>query len=467
MKGSIHTNVQIHDLFFPRSVAIIGVPRSLKTGRLFLMALIDQGFPGPIYPVNPHTSEIDGLKAYPSLSSIPGPVDLAIILVPQSDTLPVLQECALKGVKGAVLFTAGYSETGTAEGRALEAEIVRVARASGIRLIGPNGMGFYCPKSGLSFFPQLSKEHGSIGIISHSGSLANILGYIAGDKGLRFSKMVSIGNECDLSITDFLDYLGEDDDTRVVGIYMEGIKEGSRFIEVLRRTSLKKPVIIWKVGLTPEGARAAASHTGALAGSDEIWQNMARQGGAIPIAGFEAFADTLMGFSLLDGELGDRIAVISGPGGLAVSAAEACGFNSLKLAKLMKETQTALSNFVPPIGTSLKNPIDVGMTATLDIDIYIQAVRIVAEDPSVDTLLIIGIGLSPETNQRYTESLIDLRQQSQKPFLMVNVPGFDPSMSINFRRSGLPFFETAERAVTTYARIRQYQQWRKKNGNIN
>jgi acyl-CoA synthetase (NDP forming) len=463
MKRLSDTSIRIHDLFHPRSIAVIGVPRGIKTGRLFLTALIDQGFPGTIYPINPLASEIDGLPAYPSLSSVPGPVDLAIILTPQSDTLSVIQECAAKGVKGAVLFTAGYGESGTEKGLNLEAEIVRVARNAGVRLIGPNAMGLYCPKTGLSFFPQISREHGSIAILSHSGSLANILAFIADDRCLRFSKMVSLGNECDLTMADFLGYLKEDEDTRVVGMYMEGIKNGPGFVETLKSTSLQKPVIIWKVGLTPEGAKAAASHTGALAGSEKVWQDMARQGGAVTVSGFEAFADTLMAFSLLKEVAGDRVAVISGPGGLAVSAAEACGFNGLKLARLSEATRSALSHFVPPTGTSLQNPIDVGMTASIDIDIYTQTVRVVAEDPSVDALLIIGVGFTPETNLRYTESVIDLQQKSGKPFLMVNVPGFDPSISANFRRSGLPFFETVERAVVAFSRIYRYHEWRKKH----
>jgi acetyltransferase len=258
---------QLDALFEAASVAIVGVPRGMKMGKLFLVALLEQGFPGDIYPVNPQAKEIDGLKAYPSVSAIPGPVDLAIVLVPHDHALSVVKECARKGVKGAVLFTAGYKETGTTEGRALEEELVRVARSSGMRLIGPNGMGLYCPKTGLSFFPQVSKEPGPVGIISHSGSLTNILGRLAPQKGIRFSKVVSLGNECDLTSADFLTYLGRDPDTRVIGTYLEGIKDGPFFLKSLRAASLEKPVILWKVGLTREGGRAAASHTGALAGS--------------------------------------------------------------------------------------------------------------------------------------------------------------------------------------------------------
>jgi acyl-CoA synthetase (NDP forming) len=452
---------QLDALFDPRSVAVVGVPRGMKTGKLFLIALLDQGFKGPIYPVHPEASEIDGLRAYPSVSAIPGPVDLAIVLVPHQSALPVIRECAQKGVKGAVLFTAGYKETGTQEGEALEAELVRAAKSSGMRLIGPNGMGLYCPKSGLSFFPQLSKEPGPVGIISHSGSLTNILGRMAPQKGIQFSKVVSLGNECDLSSADFLTYLGGDSDTGLIGMYMEGINNGRRFLRALTETSRIKPVILWKLGLTSEGSRAAKSHTGGLSGSRDIWNGVVHQCGGISVTGFDQWVDALMAFSSLGSLAGDRMAIISGPGGLAVSAAEACGTAGLRLADLSESTRSALSEIVPPTGTSLHNPIDVGLSASLEISIYVESARLAAADPQVDAVVIVGTGLSPETNQQYTEELIRVRRASEKPFIMVNIPGFDPSLAQQFCNSGIPFFETAERAMGTYAKVRQYQAWQK------
>jgi acyl-CoA synthetase (NDP forming) len=451
---------QLETLFHPRSVAIVGAPRGMKTGKLFLMALLDQGFPGRIYPVNPEAEEIEGLKAFPSVSAIPGPVDLAIVLVPYLHALSVVRECAAKGVKGAVLFTSGYKETGTEEGKAMEEELVREARASGMRLIGPNGMGFYAPKSGLSFFPQLSREPGPVGIISHSGSLTNILGRMASQRGIRFSKVVSLGNECDLTCGDFLSYLGRDPDTGVIGCYIEGIKDGPLFLNALRKASLEKPVILWKVGMTPEGSLAAASHTGALAGAGKIWGGVVGQGGAVPVIGFEAWVDALMGFALLPPRLGDRLAIISGPGGLAVSAADACGIVGLRLAKLSDQSRSTLAGFVPPTGTSLRNPIDVGMTAYLETEIYVQAARTVAEDPGVDAVVVIGVGFNTEINRLYTESIIQTSKDFQKPFIMINIPGFDPDLAQRFCEAGVPFFETSERAMLTYSQVRRYQLWR-------
>ena len=182
---------QLTSLFHPRSVALVGVPRGAKMGKVFLTGLLDQGFEGHIYPVNPKVDEIEGFKSYPSISAIPEPVDLAIVLVPHSQTLPVVRECAERGVKGAVLFTAGYGETGTEEGQALEEELARVARAAKMRLIGPNSMGIYAPESGLAFFNGLPKSPGPVGIISQSGSLAVILARMAPQRGVYFSKVFS------------------------------------------------------------------------------------------------------------------------------------------------------------------------------------------------------------------------------------------------------------------------------------
>jgi acyl-CoA synthetase (NDP forming) len=450
---------QIDSLFNARSVAIVGVPRKMKVGRVFLTALLDQGFDGQIYPVNPSAREIDGLKTYPSVADIPGPVDLAIVLVPQKHSLNIIRECAAKGVKGAVLFSAGYSETGTKEGAYLERELVRVAREAGMRLIGPNGMGLYCPKTGLSFFPQVSKTPGPVGMISQSGSLTNILGMIAEQKDIRFSKVISSGNECDLTAADFLTYLAHDSDTGLIGAYIEGIQDGPYFLQALRRASLQKPVILWKVGLTPEGSRAASSHTGAMANMPDIWQGVVRQTGIIPVVGFEAMVDALMGFSLLPSNPGNRMAIISGPGGLAVSAAEACGRDGIALADLLPETRLKLSGIITYSGTSLLNPVDVSLAAHFDLDIFFETTRTVAQDPGVDAIIVIGCGLTPEMDSIYNQGLIEVFQESQKPILAVNIPGSAPRNSAELCRGGIPFFDSAERAVSTYALVLRYGGW--------
>ncbi|MBW2103465.1 MAG: CoA-binding protein [Deltaproteobacteria bacterium] len=448
---------QLDNIFAPRSVAIVGLPRGMKIGKLFLTAFQDLGFRGPIYPVHPKAHEIDGLRTYRSVSAVPGPVDLAIILVPHHSALPVVRDCAAKGVKGAVLFTAGYKETGTQEGKTLENKLVQVARSSGMRLFGPNCMGIYAPKTGVSFFPGLSRESGNVGLISHSGSLANILALIGPQKGIRFSKVVSLGNECDLSSVDLLNYLGSDEATGVIGAYLENIKNGPAFLNALKNASKKKPVVLWKLGITPEGGKAAASHTGALSGSPTIWNAVVRQGGAVSVVGLDVLLDTLMGFALLPSNLGNRIAILSGPGGLAVAAAEACGRAGLELAEISEKTRSELSKVIPATGTSLRNPVDVGLTPSIQIDVYDFSAKILAEDPSVDALVVIGRGMTAELNEAFAHAIIKTHEKHKKPFMIVDVPGFDKGLSETFCRSGIPFFQTVERAVSVYAEVRRYQ----------
>ncbi len=453
---------ELDALFCPQSVAIVGLPRGMKMGKLFLIALRDQGFPGPIYAVNPDAEEIDGLMAYPSVSSIPGRVDLAIVTVGHEIALPIVTECAAKGVKAVVLFTAGYKETGTQKGQELEEELTRVARSSGMRLLGPNCMGIYAPRSGLSFFPQLPREPGPVGFISHSGSLANILGHAAPRKGIRFSKSVSLGNECDLTSADLFRYLADDPETEVIGAYLEGIKDGDRFLSSLSCACSKKPVVVWKVGLTPEGGRAACSHTGAMASSREVWEGVIRQVGAVPVEGYEALVDTLMGFCMLPRDLGDRMAILSGPGGLAVGAAEACANAGLRMAELSSHTRASLAKFVARTGTSLANPVDVGLGASIEMEVYVQAAGCLASDTGVDAVMVFGSGMTPELNMMYIESMIQARKDYEKPFLIVSIPGFDQGFSEAFCSAGVPFFESAERAVSVYRTVLGYQRWRQK-----
>lgn len=447
---------EIDALFKPQSVAIIGLPQGMKTGKLFLLALQDMGFAGPIYAVNPNTDEIDGLPCYSSVEAIDAPVDLAIVLVARHLAPQVVAECTQKGVKAAVLFTAGYKETGSEDGRRIEAQMVATAREAGMRIFGPNCMGIYAPRTGLSFFPGLSREPGHLGLISHSGSLANIIGRQAPEKGLAFSKAVSLGNEADLQSADFLAYFAHDPETRVIAGYIEGVKDGPYFLESLKSAAEQKPVILWRVGLTAEGGRAAASHTGALAGSENIWQGLMNQCRAITVAGWAEWVETLMAFYLLPETPGKRMAIISGPGGLAVSAAEAVDREGLEMARLSAETTSALSETLPPTGTSLKNPVDVSLTAHMDMRLFTGAAKQVAADPGVDAVVMIGSGLDEETNNQYIEAMVRARNDSGKPFLIVAIPGMPQETGRMFCAAGLPFFDTAEKAMAAYGRVLRY-----------
>ncbi|MFP4000220.1 MAG: acetate--CoA ligase family protein [Desulfobacterales bacterium] len=447
---------QLDKLFNPRSVAIVGLPQGMKTGRLFLMALQDMGFAGPVYPVNPNADSIDGLKCYPDVSSIKDEVDLAIVLVGRNAAPGVVRQCAAKGVKGVVLFTAGYKETGSKEGRNIEYEMAETARDSGMRLFGPNCMGIYAPRTGLSFFPGLPSKPGNLGLISHSGSLANIVARLAPQKGLAFSKAVSLGNEADLQSADFLTYFARDPETRIISGYIEGIRHGPYFIKALKEAAQSKPVILWRVGMTPEGGRAASSHTGALAGSKEIWHGLVNQYGVVNVSGWDEWVDTMMAFYLLGPCSARRMAIISGAGGLAVSAADAVGQQGLQMAKLAEETVKELEKHVPPTGTSLANPVDVSLTAHMDINIFSQTAAVVGRDPNVDAVAVIGSGLDEKSNDQYIQAVIRAAEDTQKPFLAVAIPGMPHDTGFRFCQAGIPFFDTAEKAMAAYARVSTY-----------
>ena len=450
---------KFRELLYPESVALIGVPRSLKQGSIFLRAMLDCGFPGKLFLINPWAEKINGFRAYPSVKAVEDSIDMAILLVPNSETPQVLQECAEKGVKVAVLYTAGYSELGTEKGEALEKRILGIAGSKGMRLIGPNCMGIYSPKAHLSNFPELSKIPGKMSLISQSGSLTNMLCKLMPSREMFFSMAVSTGNEADLNSTDFLWYFGQDNDTKFIALYLEGIKDGRRFFNVLKETTLNKPVIIWKSGFTEMGKRAISSHTGSMTGSTEIWTAVFRQCGATVVAGIEEFVDAATAFYLLPETINSRVGVVSGPGGLAVSAADACQRAGLQLANLKRKTQMVLKFLIPATGTSVRNPVDLGLSASLDVNLLGKAAEAVGKDPGVDAVMIIGAGITPEQNKVFPEVLPKARNVVKKPFFMVSLPGFGIEQIRQLFQHGIPVFDSVERAANAYAKVLRYQNW--------
>lgn len=257
-------------LFHPNSIAVVGVSTDttrLASGQVFLRALIDAGFKGKIYAVSRERGEIFGFKIHPGINNIPDRVDYVISAIPAQDTPQLIIDCADKGVKAIHMFTAGFSEIADEEGEQLQSQIATMARQRGIPIIGPNCMGLYCPKTGLAFHPDMPKESGPIGFISQSGGNAILAVREAGSRGVYFSKVISYGNACDLNESDFLEYLTHDPETRIIAAYIEGVKDGARFIEALKQATKVKPVIVYKGGITESGTRAVASHTGVIAGS--------------------------------------------------------------------------------------------------------------------------------------------------------------------------------------------------------
>ncbi len=359
-------------IFNPRSIAVVGAtgtpvaaPNAPATSfnahtQIFMYTLIDWGYPGHIYPVNTKGDEIRGLKVYRSLRDIPGPVDYVICIVPAEATPGLVQDCVAKGVKGLHLYTAGFAETGLADKSTLQADLVRVARSGGVRMIGPNCMGIYCPKMGMTYGPNFPREPGNVAFISQSGSYTLLLVRAAAARGLRFSKVVSYGNASDLNEIDLLDYLADDSDTEFIGAYIEGTRNGPTVARVLAKAASKKPTIIIKRGSTEAGKRGANTHTGALAGDDSVWDSMLRQCGAIRVEDFEEMADLLTTFAFFRLPRSRRAVLFGVGGGAGVRASDECEAGGLTLPPIPEELRAELARSLTTAGTMLRNPVDPG-----------------------------------------------------------------------------------------------------------
>jgi len=311
-------------LFHPRSIALAGITTANPEHwtRVFLDALTEIGFERPIYLVNPKGGEIQGYKVYKNLRDIPGTVDYVISTVPAQASPGLVEECDTKGVRAIHFCTAGFSETGEEEGARLEAQLVETSRRKGIRIIGPNCMGIYCPQSRLSFGIGFPKESGHVAFVSQSGGNAGSLVRQAAWRGVRFSKGISYGNACDLNESDFLEYLADDPDTKIIGLYIEGVKDGARFHRALERAAKEKVVVLLKGGVTHGGTRAASGHTGSLAGAEVIWDALCRQFGIIRVYSLEEMADILQTLLFMPIPKGRNVALIGTGGGNSVLVAD-------------------------------------------------------------------------------------------------------------------------------------------------
>ena len=449
---SEHDGFPAQALFEPQSVAVVGVPRGLKTGQIFLQALLDPGFRGRIYPINPNAEEIAGLRCYPSISALPETPDLAILVVPTEAAVSVVGECAERGVKAAVVFTAGFSELGTDEGRRREAELLAAAHSGGLRILGPNCMGLYVPKIGLAMFPAMPTDVGPVSFISQSGSLCTFVAGLGYGRGLGFSKVMSIGNQADLEASDFFEYLADDPETEIIGAYIEGAKDGHRLRRALAHAAQAKRLVIWKAGRTDSGARAANSHTGSLSGESQVWSALLKQVGAVPVHNIDELLDVLVALRYIPADAGPRLALVTGPGGPAVSAADACEENGLALAQLSLGTQEVLRGIVPRAGSSVRNPIDIGLAVAGAAEMYYRSAEAAAMDPNVDAIMVIGGPLRAESIEDYAGVIADISHRSGKPILQASVGGGGVMLDRAFTQYGVPTFLSPERALWAYAR---------------
>jgi len=462
-------------IFHPRSVAVVGASTHEGPGSQFLGAIKEMGFEGPIYPVNPKATEILGLICYPRLRDVPGSVDHVISSVPTPVVPELVEDCGLKEVKTLHFFTAGFSETGEEARGELERWVVQRARELGIRIIGPNCMGLYVPSVGLSFNPGLPRRPGPVAFISQSGANAGDFIRVTALRGVRYSKVISYGNAADLDESDFFQYCAADPETRVIASYIEGVKDGRRFIQALRQAASVKPVAILKGGRTEAGGRAAHSHTGALAGSVQVFDAACRQAGAVRVDTMEDLADVIVAMDFLGGLSGQRVGVVGSGGGQSVLAADEAVGAGLEVPALPEETQEKLRQFTPVAGTSVRNPVDTNVGWSRNPDLVLDTLRLVAEAPNIDFVLFHlhfdGGPMRADPLKRaedLADSVTAVLPHLRKPLAIVarspvQAESFAAVVAFQARvsRAGVAVFPSIFRAARALGRLIEWQQSRR------
>jgi acetate---CoA ligase (ADP-forming) len=462
---------EFEPIFSPKSIAVVGASANQpKAGTVYVQALISGGYKGKLYPVTSSGGQVLGLKAYKKISDIPGDVEFVIVSVPAQAVLELIDDCAVKGVKVVQLFTAGFLELGDEGGRRLEQQLVARARQRGIRVIGPNCLGISHPAIGTPLGPSLNiAKPGAVGIISQSGGHATKLITQGLVRGIGFSKAISLGNACDLDIADFTEYLAADPETKVIGAYIEGIKDGQRWLKVAAETARLKPLVIWKGGSTQAGAKAAGSHTGSLASTDAIWTAAIKQAGAVRVDNGDEWADVLLAFQHLPNYKGGGVAIAAGitdgGGGDSVLAADSFLSVGLPVPDLTQKTLAGLGEFLPRAGSILSNPMDVSQAQGL-VEIQERAYRLVLADPGIELFVIVAYVdeithvLPAGSLEKMIELWKRLKAEQPKPLVIVLPSGLaEPERlkaQLQLSRTGIPVFPGLPRAAQTLAKIAGY-----------
>jgi len=378
-------------ILMPGSVAVIGASTDpFKWGYMLLNAVKQSGFEGDIYPINPKAEEIQGFKCYASVRDVPSDVDMALVVVPARFVPGVFEDMKAKGVKGAVVITSGFSEAGD-EGRQMIKQILDTAEGS-TRFIGPNCMGVTSSKAKLSalMIPFLH-ESGDVAFISQSGGYGLQLYLRASAMGVGIGKFISSGNESDLKGWNYLEYFGQDDDTDIIAMYIEGLKDGRRWYEAAKQVTPRKPIVAIKVGVTEAGSKAAASHTGSIAGSDRVYDAAFRQAGVIRAYDAAEMFDFVKGLLYCPLPQGPNIGIVSNSGGVAVETADRLIQNGLNVPTFSEEAQEEVKQLIPAFGNP-KNPVD--LTATLNMNSFLNVPDIVLKQPEIHGMITISLGTS-------------------------------------------------------------------------
>lgn len=456
-------------LFRPRGIAVAGASANVDSpGHDYVQAIKNLGFPGPLYPLNRSAAEVAGLPAYPSLREVPGQVDLVISCLPAGAVLDLVGQCGAKGVRFLHLFTGRFSETGDEAAADLEREIAATAAEQGVRILGPNGMGLYHPAGGLSFRPDLPAAVGGVAFLSQSGNNAVEVITRGNARGLRFGKVANYGNGLDVTPGELLAYLADDPETSVIGAYVEGVPDGRGFFEGLSAAAAKKPVIIHKAGRTAAGARSAASHTAALAGTAELWSTVLRQAGAHEARNQEQLLDLMVGASLLRRGSGRNIAVVGGGGGRSVQSADAAEENGFTVAPLPEDVRERVREKAPQLADWVGNPVDQSILAGSGLSSN-GLLELMLESPAYD-VAIANVGEDwffgrPDAAERLKHAcnrLAQICERSSKPVAVVLGPtetGNAEHRAIvdrvrdDFSARGIAVYASVERAAFALGRL--------------
>jgi acyl-CoA synthetase (NDP forming) len=457
--------IDLEPFFKARSVAILGASPDFysPSGRPIKM-LLELGYEGKVYPVNPKYREIAGLKCYPTVFEIPDPVDLAVIAVAAPAVIPLLRDCASQGIKGAVVIASGFGEVGQ-EGLLLEKEMAALAQETGMRIMGPNCLGMVNNINKLwAGFAELQKygeEYyrypNRFSLISQSGFFGSVICSMAALQRVGFNHFASIGNQADLSFTDFLEYMVDDPQVQIITGYIEGLKQGPRFMEMARKALIReKPMIVMKVGRTEAGARAASSHTGSLAGSDRVYDAAFRQAGIIRAEGFGQLIAAITFAAGGRWPRGNRVAIVSSAGGASVIMSDQCSRMGLEVTALDPETRRSLDRVLPFFASSA-NPVDLTAQVMTEPDLLYKCLKLVIFDPNVDLVIANLLVNREDVAKQLGEQLRELYNQIDKPVLINGNPWgrneVEAILMEQLTATGYPAIEDIDTAVWAAASL--------------
>jgi len=455
---------EFEPIFSPKSIAIIGASRSpVKLGYQSLKALLEAEYQGKIYPINPNAKTIGEYKAYPSILDVPAEIDLAVISLPSFEVLDAVKDCSKKGVKGVVIFASGFKELDE-QGAQMEKEIARICNEAGIKIIGPNTIGLMNSYSNLnaSFGPMGKLPRGDISIVSQSGGMGGTLVSYVLESELGFSKFVGVGNRANVEVADVLLYLKEDPTTKVICIFLEGVEEARKLVQVAKGVAKEKTILIYKVGKTEVAARAAFSHTGSLSGSYELYRAAFAQAGILEVIEPSELVDAAKAISILPPAQGEKVALVTHTAGPSLVITEVLERYGIELSVLSEETKKRIREAMP-VSITVQNPCDLLGVAYVVPELYGVVGRILLEDSDVNALIAVyQPSFQPEIRLPAKE-LIEITRATNKPVIAALVsPGVLPiKEKYDLERNGVAVYRTPERAAKAMANYIKYWKLRR------